>query len=388
MKVIMNKFHKYLSISFSLILNTSIPVHAEEPPTWGNFFKQLKDIGRIKENESTPRYITPSDFCERVQKNKSVLLYIDRSEKLNHYRLPAIKADTNDSLRAWLNKKNYIKTEISKENGNTIYSSETFNMAKSAVNECAEKLTGTKYAWFFNLGNSSERKYSISPFHGGSQAYALYFDDGAEALEMVVNDTLPIMDEIISKAEEKINIENTIKAEKSKREIEELTALNRRNADEAATIERQKTKEYKDTELVKNEIKTGNIKAARSCGDIASSLSARNGTRPLITPPNTLRLTIGKLESFEENSQNGNGYVRALDNSYSTIKTSASTLWFNKNKIHIGDSIAVVGKYTNNSTIKLTTGAVMQVPVLDLICAEAVNTLELEILQSMFGANF
>lgn len=133
-------------------------------------------------------------------------------------------------------------------------------------------------------------------------------------------------------------------------------------------IELKKLQEEKDRTA---KIQKGDYKSANSCIDILNALDDKidQNDGASIKPHQGLKASAGKLAKFT----NDTGVILFQSKSGPNaveFRTSNNTLWFNKNDIRLNSDVLIIGKYTSNTSIKLTNGSSIQSPVLDLICVQ------------------
>lgn len=133
-------------------------------------------------------------------------------------------------------------------------------------------------------------------------------------------------------------------------------------------IEQKKQQEDKER-VVK--IQKGDYKSANSCIDILTVLDDKidQNDGASIKPHQGLKASAGKLARFSGD----NGIIlfqsKSVPNAVE-FKVLNSTVWFGKNDIRINSDVLIIGKYTSNTSIKLTNGSSIQSPVLELICIQ------------------
>ena len=116
---------------------------------------------------------------------------------------------------------------------------------------------------------------------------------------------------------------------------------------------------------------SGAYSIAANCAEVAQAISAQNvyGFLPsaLLKPDSKPYYTYVKLYEFDGT----NGHIRdETQGRYSEVVSSKNTLWLHKEQISIGGMVEIVGRYTENGSVTLVTGAGQTVRKYELICIE------------------
>jgi hypothetical protein len=345
------------------------------------------------------------NYCNKVQTNPNVIAFVDAVDKLiksgiqNDYN-----SDPRDILYEWI-----LKTYNYNPKGSRFAEASRIadidRVAVAEIDKCKNTLRDTKFLRFFANDRSrgdalvaamrkdkgkmvkqldasgnmvevevrkpdrpsvtgldaSEHKPYITtypfenPGRGNSSvpaaAYALFLNNGDKALASV----LPGVTEAIEKQFSETIAEKE-SDKKDKERAKQQIAANRANQ-----------------EANYAEFRKGNYKTLELCQDIAAAApnEVEVGLAAAIKPSNKLRYSGGTLLAYKESSLLGNlsgeGYVRGEDG-YAALKVDKNTIWFGKENIAIKGAVLVVGKYVDNTVIKLTSGESIQSPVLQIVC--------------------
>lgn len=120
-------------------------------------------------------------------------------------------------------------------------------------------------------------------------------------------------------------------------------------------------------------IRAGNYQIAESCHELAEALNIQNNNdvSALVQADDRLRFVWATLEEFDEGSILGKGLMRDfLRNKYAAFTSNNKTKWIGKRYTSIGGRVYVVGKYSSNKKITLTSGAGETIQQLEAICIQ------------------
>lgn len=131
-------------------------------------------------------------------------------------------------------------------------------------------------------------------------------------------------------------------------------------------------KEYdKQMEAYYTSLKNGNYRAAKSCLDIIDATDSDDGLLASVKPHQKLKSGTGVLRLYKNDIVGEGGTGTILGKGYGAeIRANKSTVWINRDDVRVGVSVVVIGKYVDNTIIKLANGSGLQSPVLELVCIE------------------
>lgn len=196
--------------------------------------------------------------------------------------------------------------------------------------------------------------------------------------------TLPESEKVIQNLGDELLIRATRSLEKVQAERQaESKAQSEAEARRENEIRQEKIAATAATETKKTElaamkasdtaILNGNWSKISSCQEVGLAYyradQANDGITVLIQPTKRLHIVSMTLKEFRSNDlmktavgsmQFGETFVR--------FNADNTTRWFNRSQIAIGGNVVVVGRYSSNVSIALTSGASTQAAVLEAIC--------------------
>ena len=188
--------------------------------------------------------------------------------------------------------------------------------------------------------------------------------------------------EVIAKGEQWVGTRAAmVRANEESRKAAEVEDAKRQKVEEARKVVASKaaSQAAQNTAAAQQsqfaEIRSGNWKIAHACVDIASAFDAvgdfDESFAAALQPNNKMKGVQGPLQSFTENRLlgTGNGLI-GFGRTSLQFTTSRATRWFNKDAVHIGDRVMVVGRYVDNRLLQLTSGERVQIAIIDAACIE------------------
>lgn len=363
--------------------------------------QEISEYGS-KAEQSVDEYLVDSNaICKRlkssnfVQYSTSVDKLFDISHSLVKYPDLTFEYDTKDKLLSkWIKSKlDDTSSKVGYAKFNSIVRSWT-----EAANKCAITVWGFNEVYLLTKNNrevydlqkkadspvnqnaNTTRNLSLNGRIEESQrqptvlAWSTLLDGNstkpkAEAIPIL----LTILDkdqsisgqvhpEIMARLNESIAYWNNYKATSA---VQTAKIIEKEKALEAKQLAQQKQQE----EIYKR-IKGGDLKAAQSCVDLMSALEVDDGLEAALTPHKRLKSGLATLNKYTE-SKLGGGVMYIIKSGYpAEVRTSSSTLWFDRDAIRVGSDVMVIGKYIDNTSIRLTNGTNRQAPVLDAVCIQ------------------
>lgn len=327
--------------------------------------------------------------CDSIKSNAAITAYVDaldQIEKINpNYKLN-IEFDDNSMLSQWVNGK--LNTG-SRHNNQIILSK-----AHTWVNKCANELKDTKYLWIF-----TGVRYAAMDLHSReSLRRALQFAEKqsspsvktaldangnitkvTEPSKSRVESVIPLFNSnsygdfklaavyaIYFDGENAVNSIGQVVNKKMSAYLEKYKEYDTQNKQAQA----DQNKKDQETKARLEKISKGDLKVAKSCLEIHTATGAEDGWAVLVTPHKRLASGVAKIKSLTEKS-GGNGVgIAFVDNVFLELRTSSNTIWFSKNSIEINSDAIIVGRYVENTFLKLTNGSSRQSPVLEVICMQ------------------
>jgi hypothetical protein len=202
--------------------------------------------------------------------------------------------------------------------------------------------------------------------------WAFFLPDGEKVIANIGDDLMWEVKEQFAKAEARIAEEKVRTAEAEARErarAEEERKFNAENARFAAEQARDKAATAKRVA----EIKRGDWRSVTSCRQVAEALystgTVDDGIAVKITPTNRITFVQLPLYSYDENTLLGT--ATGMMNSsqlYVKFNTTRTTKWYSKQNIALRGTVAVLGRYTANTSVQLVNGAEVKVPVIEATC--------------------
>ena len=204
-----------------------------------------------------------------------------------------------------------------------------------------------------------------------SALFALFFDGGEQLLASAGREVIATQESGMTSAFTEKNRQAAIGAQ-LERDAQARALADERRAQEdknrAAAAETMRAA----ADARRAEIRKGNMAVLTSCLELVAAQDATTydeGFLALIQPSHKLKGGTGTLAEFTEDAadRTGNGIVQVAS-AFAEIRSSGTTKWFNKEAIHIGGRVVVVGVYTANDSRTTTAGAKVTVPVIDATC--------------------
>jgi hypothetical protein len=349
--------------------------------------------------------LSSQNLCEKMKNSVFLVEYASIAENVykSNYQFGTFSYDTKDKLVSqWLMTK--IKS-MQKEDSRRYR--ENQREWENQIKKCTEELASTNLVPLFVNSNADYNRFLSESARNPSKTNSVRSVDssgnivtkevttgGYKAQTVVILDstgsrlneeTIPALLTILDPDNKFISIvhpeikkgwepiiASIEKTKKANIEFEQRQAI----AEKEKTIALQKEKDVELKNQQENKgriekIRSGDYKLAKNCIELINALGDKidQNDGASITPHQGLKSTAGKLARFGGDT----GVILLQSRSGTTaaeFKTLSSTLWINKNDIRLNNDVFIIGKYTSNTSIKLSNGSSIQSPFLELICIQ------------------